>query len=162
VNVADKWPTSRAPIPDKRPDDGIISAMPSPDFNTAAVISVEENLDAFSVGLAEDEAGEGAYLILQCALTPPTDQDAATGTDTYCLMDDQGAVHYGGVQRVEIADAVLRFSFDEDAAEELGIENPERELALAVPEDVAERLAHGLRRVLTYGDPQRCPDLVGM
>ena len=42
--------------------------MPSPDFTTAAMVTVEENRDAFTVGLAEDEAGAGAYLILQCAL----------------------------------------------------------------------------------------------
>ena len=136
--------------------------MPSPDFTTAAMVTVEENLDAFTVGLAEDEAGAGAYLIFQCALTPPTEQDAATGTDTYCLMDDQGAVHYGGVRRAEIADATVRLRFDEEAADELGVAHPGRELALAVPEDVTERLVEGLRRILTYGDPAQRPELVGI
>ncbi|HEU5333594.1 MAG TPA: Imm10 family immunity protein [Actinocrinis sp.] len=136
--------------------------MPSPDFTTAAMVTVEENMDAFTVGLAEDEAGEGAYLILQCALTPPTDQDSVTGMDTYCLMDDQGVVHYGGVRRAEIADATVRFRFDEDAADELGVQNPQRELSLSVPADVTERLAVGLHRILTYGDPAQRPELVGI
>ena len=136
--------------------------MPSPDFTTAAMVTVEENLDAFTVGLAEDEAGEGAYLIFQCALTPPTDQDSATGMDTYCLMDEQGVVHYGGVRRAEIADATVRFRFDEDAADELGVEHPDGELALSFPADVTDRLAQGLHRILTFGDPGQRPELVGI
>jgi len=136
--------------------------MPSPDFTTAAMVTVEENRDAFTVGLAEDEAGAGAYLILQCALTPPTDQDTATGMNTYCLMDDQGVVHYGGVRRAEIAEATVRFRFDEEAADELGVQTPDGELALSVPADVTERLAAGLHRILTYGDPEQQPELVGI
>lgn len=83
--------------------------MPSPDFDTVALVTVEETIDAFTVGLAERPSGEGAHLILQCALTAPDEQDADGGMDTYCLMDEQGAVHYGGIQRAELTDATLRF-----------------------------------------------------
>ena len=136
--------------------------MPSPDFDTVALVTVEETIDAFTVGLAQHPSGEGAYLILQCALTPPDEQDAATGMDTYCLMDDQGAVHYGGIQRAELTDTTLRFRFDQDAAEELAIQNPERDLALTIPADDTARLADGLRRVLTYGNPAGNPELIGI
>ena len=136
--------------------------MPSPDFDTVALVTVEETVDAFTVGLAQHPSGQGAYLILQCALTSPDEQDAATGMDTYCLMDEQGAVHYGGIQRAELTDATLRFRFDQDAAAELGIQNPERDLTLTIPPDDATRLATGLRRVLTYGNPDRSPDLIGI
>lgn len=136
--------------------------MPSPDFDTAALVTVEETIDAFTVGLAQHPGGDGAYLILQCALTPPDDQDAATGMDSYCLMDEQGAVHYGGIQRAELTSTTLRFRFDQSAAEELGIRNPERELALAIPAGDTARLADGLRRVLTYGDPDRQPERIGI
>lgn len=136
--------------------------MPSPDFDTAALVTVEETIDAFTVGLAQNPNGEGAYLILQCALTPPDDQDAATGMDTYCLMDEQGAVHYGGIQRAELTDTALRLRFDQDAAAELGIQNPERELALTIPPADTPRLADGLRRVLTYGNPDRQPERIGI
>lgn len=84
-------------------------AVPSPDFDTVALVTVEETIDAFTVGLAERPSGEGAHLILQCALTAPDEQDADGGMDTYCLMDEQGAVHYGGIQRAELTDATLRF-----------------------------------------------------
>ena len=136
--------------------------MPSPDFDTVALVTVEETIDAFTVGLAERPSGEGAYLILQCALTAPDEQDAATGMDTYCLMDEQGAVHYGGIQRAELTDATLRFRFDQDAAEELDVQDPERELTLTIPADDTTRLADGLRRVLTYGNPARRPELVAI
>ncbi|MGH3416331.1 MAG: Imm10 family immunity protein [Actinocrinis sp.] len=147
--------------------------MPSPDFATVALVTVDENVDAFTVGLAENEAGEGAYLILQCAVVPPTAQDAATGMDTYCVMDENGVVRYGGIERVELipaatdvaastSTATLKLRFDEDAAAELDVESSDRQIALAVPTARAVELAAGLRRVLTYGPPARHPDLVGI
>jgi hypothetical protein len=39
--------------------------MPASDFDTVALVTVEQNIDAFTVGLAENETGEGAYLVLQ-------------------------------------------------------------------------------------------------
>ncbi|HZU54763.1 MAG TPA: Imm10 family immunity protein [Actinocrinis sp.] len=136
--------------------------MPSPGFDTVARVTVEETIDAFTVGLAQHPSGEGGYLILQCALTPPDDQDAATDMHTYCLMDEQGAVHYGGIQRAELTGTTLRFRFHPDAAEELGIRTPERELALAIPPADSIRLRDGLHRVLTYGNPARRPKLAGI
>ena len=136
--------------------------MPSPDFHAVSLVTVEQTIDAFTVGLAQHPSGEGAYLILQCALTPPDEQDTATGMDTYCLMDEQGAVHYGGIQRAELAGNTLRLRFDQDAAEELGIQSPERELALAIPPGDTARLADGMRRVLTYGNPDQTPELIGI
>jgi len=137
--------------------------MPSSDFDTVALVTVEENIDAFTVGLAEHETGEGAYLILQCALVPPTEQDATTGMDTYCVMDENGAVQYGGIERAELADdATLRLRFAPEAVEELGIQSPDRELALTVPAERAADLAAGLHRVLTYGNPDQQPELIGI
>jgi hypothetical protein len=136
--------------------------MPSPDFDTVALVTVEQTVDAFTVGLAQNETGEGACLILQCALTAPTDQDAATGMDTYCLMDEQGAVHYGGVERAELTGSTLRFRFDQAAADELGVRGPRRELALSVPAQDTARLAEGLRRVLSYGGESHTPELAGI
>lgn len=136
--------------------------MPSADFDAVALVTVEEGMDAFTVGLAQRTSGEGASLVLQCALTPPDAQDAATGMDTYCLMDERGAVHYGGIQRAELIGATLRFRFDRDAAGELGVQDPGRELALAIPPGDTARLAHGLRKVLTYGNSDEIPQLTGI
>lgn len=136
--------------------------MPAPDFTAAALVTVEETIDAFTVGLAQDESGEGAYLILQCALIPPTGQDTATGMDTYCLMDELGAVHYGGVEHAQLREQTLRLRFDQSAANELAIPGPERALNVAVPPGDTARLADGLRRVLTYGNPDQQPELIGI
>jgi hypothetical protein len=140
--------------------------MPTPQFATVALVAVEENIDAFTVGLAEDQAGEGACLILQCALTPPTDQDAATGLDSYCLMDEDGAVQYGGVLRAQLVGRTLRLDLTDEAAAELGVETEDNSLtltlALAVPPDSVARLSAGLRRVLTYGNASQQPELIGI
>lgn len=140
--------------------------MPSPQFATVAFVAVEESIDAFTVGLAENQAGDGACLILQCALTPPTDQDAATGLDSYCLMDEDGAVYYGGVLRAQLTGRTLRLEFTSAAAAELGVETEDSSLTLtlmlAVPPDLVARLSAGLRRVLTYGNASQQPELFGI
>lgn len=136
--------------------------MPAPEFRTAALVTVEENQDAFVVGLSEDAAGDGAYLILQCALTPPDAQDAATGLDTYCLLDEDGAVQYGGVTTATLHDATLTLTLTEDAAEELGVEDPAQTITIDVPPADAQRLAEGLRRIFTYGNAANRPQLTGI
>jgi hypothetical protein len=136
--------------------------MPSPDFDTVSLVTVEENQDAFVVGLSEDQAGEGAYLILQCSLTPPSASDEATGLDTYCLLDEDGAVQYGGVTRAALEGGTLALALDEAAADELGVESRPATITLAVPPQDVDRLAAGLHRIFTYGNPAKQPELVGI
>ena len=134
--------------------------MPSPDFGTVALVTVEENKDAFVVGLSEDQTGEGAYLILQCGLTEPSASDAATGLDTYCLLDEEEAVQYGGVTRAALDGNILTLSLNEEAADELGLAS--RTIILTVPGQDTGRLAEGLRRIFTYGNPENRPRLAGI
>ena len=136
--------------------------MPSPDFDTVALVTVEENQDAFTVGLAEDETGEGAYLILQCALTPPNANETATGLDTYCLLDENGAVQYGGVTHATLNDTTLTLTLTDEAAEELDVENNTGTITLTVPQQDTARLAEGLHRIFTYGNPDKQPQLAGI
>lgn len=132
--------------------------MPSPDFDTVSLVTVEENQDAFVVGLSQDQAGDGAYLILQSGLTPPDEQDAATGLDSYCLLDETGVVHYGGVTRASLEGTTLTLALSQEAAAELGA----RVLTLTVPGGDTGRLAAGLRRVFSYGNPDQRPELAGI
>jgi hypothetical protein len=132
--------------------------MPSPDFDTVSLVTVEENQDAFVVGLSQDQSGDGAYLILQSGLTPPDEQDAATGLDSYCLLDETGAVHYGGVTQASLEGNTLTLGLSEEAAAELG----SRTLTLTVPAGDVDRLAAGLRRIFTYGNPDKQPQLTGI
>jgi hypothetical protein len=136
--------------------------MPSPDFHSAVLVTIEENQDAFVVGLSENEAGDGAYLMFQSGLRPPDAQDAALGLDSYCILDEDGAVQYGGVTRAVLADATLTLTLTEEAAEELGLAEDARTLALDVPAQDVPRLAEGLNRIFTYGDPDKQPELSGI
>ncbi|MBO0804340.1 MAG: hypothetical protein J2P25_14855 [Nocardiopsaceae bacterium] len=136
--------------------------MPSPDFDTVSLVTVDENQDAFVVGLLEDQTGDGAYLIFQCGLTPPDGQDAVTGLDSYCLLDEDGAVQYGGVLRVSLNGGTLTLELSEEAAEELGVDDADRSITLTVPIADAPRLSAGLRRIFTYGNPDKQPQLVGL
>ena len=112
--------------------------------------------------MAEDEAGEGSYLIIQCAVAPPTAQDTATGLDSYCVMDEQGAVQYGGIRRVDLTGQTLNFQFTDQAAEELDLTRPELELHLDVPEIEIRTLTDGLQRILTFGNPNQHPETTGL
>ncbi|HTJ67412.1 MAG TPA: Imm10 family immunity protein [Actinospica sp.] len=135
--------------------------MTSPAFETVAVVTVEENQDAVVVGLAENESGEGAYLIFQCSPTAPSASDIATGLDTYCLLDQDGAIHYGGLTRVVLGADRLALTLTDAAAEEFGVDNAANTVTLRIPPRETGRLAEGLRRIFTYGNPSRHPELVG-
>jgi hypothetical protein len=135
--------------------------MPSPGFEKVSRVIVEENQDAFMLCLLRDETSEGAYLILQCSQTPPTASDVANGLDTYCLLDQNGAVHYGGVTRAVLGGSRLWLSFTDEAAEELGVLGANT-ITLAVPPRDTRRVSDALRRIFTHGNPDRLPRLVGI
>src|SRR5258708_34976493 len=97
------------------------ASMPAPGFETVSRVIVEENQDAFMLCLVQDETSEGAYLILQCSVTPPTASDVATGLDTFCLLDQNGAVQYGGVTRAALGRGRLWLSLPDETAEPLGL-----------------------------------------
>ncbi|MFI9358586.1 Imm10 family immunity protein [Streptomyces lydicus] len=120
-------------------------------------IVVEENEpdECFTVGMAEGE--EGRQLIIQTALYEPDDQDTQMGLDSYCVMDENGATYYGGIEAAQLTGTTLTLTFTEEATRELGL--PSRTLTLhlnASPDDVAT-LTTGLRRALTYGNPEKHP-----
>jgi hypothetical protein len=135
--------------------------MTAPHTGTVAKVTIDDNRDAYVVGLFEQQDGGGSYLLLMCAAAEPSDQDRLNGLDTYCLVDQEESVHYGGIISAELAGAVLTLAFDAGTAEELGFDGPNA-LVLDVPESEAARLAAGLRRVFTYGDPSKRPHLTGI
>ncbi|WP_051450890.1 Imm10 family immunity protein [Actinospica robiniae] len=135
--------------------------MTAPHTGTVVKITIDDNRDAFVVGLFEQEDGSGSYLLLMCAAADPSDQDRATGLDTYCLVDQDESVHYGGIVSAELSGAVLTLGFDDALAEELEFIDPST-LVLDVPGSDAARLAAGLRRVFMYGDPAHRPLLTGI
>lgn len=128
---------------------------------TARITSVEENESdqVLTVAMGEDSDGGGRNLIIQCSLEPPDVQQTGLGLDTYCLMNEEGAVQYGGVTAARLHKNRLTLSLDAAAAEELGLGSRADDLriSLKVGEDAVRRLADGLRRVLTYGNPAQRP-----
>lgn len=127
------------------------------------VITAEENLadSCFVVGIAEDSSAEGSYFILQCGLQEPSEQNQALGLDSYCILDQAGGVHYGGMEEVRIdPDKGLYLRFSEAATESLDLVSNEILLGFSENVDV-ELLMSGLRRVLFYGNPESFPHVVG-
>ena len=70
--------------------------------------------------VAERENGSGVRLEVQRA-AEFNDQDRELGEDTYCLCDERGATHYGGVTRWFEDGDVLVVELDEDAARDLEV-----------------------------------------
>ncbi|SEE49693.1 hypothetical protein SAMN05216483_6408 [Streptomyces sp. 2131.1] len=77
-------------------------------------------------------------------------------TDSYCVVNEADGVHYGGVEEVAITGNVLQLRFNDEAVEEL--ELPSNLVPLSIGPNIdAEVLRAGLRRVFSYGNPQRVP-----
>lgn len=136
--------------------------MPASTFNSVSHVSISETADSITLVLAEDVSGSGSYLIIQRMQTAPIEEDIATKTDTYCLMDERGGVYYGGVTCVELAGTTLTFTLTEQAAEELNVRNEEGKIALHIPARDTERIGAMLRQVLLYGNSAVRPVLVGL
>lgn len=143
------------------------ASLPPMEWDRVSSVTAEEiPVDGvFVVSIAEkaQDHESGSYLILQAPLDEPSEDHRATGTDSYCLVHDNGGICYGGVERVEMATGgQLVMSFDEYASSELGLESGELRLTLDLEPGDREKLASGLRRVLCYGDPRQHPALVGV
>lgn len=87
----------------------------------AAAFDTHEDLEADVLVLAEREHGEGRRLELQRPLDP-TEDDRRLGMDIYCLVDEAGATHYGGVTAWSLDGTTLRLGLTSEAADVLGAE----------------------------------------
>ena len=117
------------------------------EFDATAVAFVrDEEVDSAYLVLAENEDGSGERLEIQLSLTI-TDDDRRLGMDTYCLVNEGGATHYGGVEGWTLNGSVLDIKLDQDAAEELGVEGGYR-IRLADPQKMAGEINVGLRAIL--------------
>jgi hypothetical protein len=99
------------------------------------------------LGLAESPDGDGRVLMVQRALESD-EQDRDLGMDTYCLVDEAGLTHYGGVTSAVIDDDVLRIALDDQAAEEFG----QAELAVALGPALSHRLVRYALATLLRAD----------
>lgn len=126
---------------------------------TVRKVAAEENIpDAtFILGLSEDDEGAGKYLIFQIKLGESTGQDRRLGFDTYCIVDEEHRVAYGGVEQVALDGRSLRLNFSDRTAFMLDMEQRELELLLDIDEREIDDMWNELNRVLRFGNPDQFP-----
>jgi hypothetical protein len=101
-------------------------------FFEAHVCSVGEveDINTFLIVLADQADSPRHYLELQRSLEHD-EQDAALGMDTYCVVTDTGATHYGGIVSCVLTDDSLVLAFSEEAENALGLKGYRIILALS-------------------------------
>ncbi|XUZ28773.1 hypothetical protein ACQVDT_29460 [Streptomyces sp. RMIT01] len=113
----------------------------------------------FTIYVAENEGSEDVrYFDLQCGLSEPTAQDVDLELDSYCIVNDAGGVQYGGLDEVTVLPDRLVLRFQDDAAEELELSSNVVTLGIDPAVDV-EKIRAGFRRVLSYGNPHKVPNM---
>jgi hypothetical protein len=110
---------------------------------------VEGTPKTFVVLLLENRDGSGRRLELQRA-SDYSDQDRQLGLDTYCIVTETQATHYGGVTRCAVKQKAVEFWLTKKAAGALGLE--ELHLPLLVSASVVRRLRQGLIEIFN-GSP---------
>jgi hypothetical protein len=119
------------------------------EFDTRAQFTGRlSDLGTFLVGIYEHSDGSGHSVELQRA-EAFDDQDRETGMATYAITVDASATVYGGVDRYEIDDGVLRLELDPTASSQLGISSIEVRLDADIDTNALDR---GIQYVLT-GEP---------
>lgn len=80
-----------------------------------------EDHGCFVLVLSELEDGTGRRLEVQRAFTFDS-QDEELGMDTYCLCNEDGATHYGGVIEWMVVEGVLQLALDQEGSAVLDAE----------------------------------------
>ena len=89
-------------------------------FDASAVsFERDDNLRAQWLVLAEHPDGSGRRLEVQRPLQVD-EQDRALGLDTYCLVTEEQATHYGGVLDWQIEESALQLALTEEASRAIG------------------------------------------
>jgi hypothetical protein len=79
-----------------------------------------------------------------------TDQDRRLGQDVYCLVDETGAVHYGGIKSWSLVGYELQIRLDDDASRVLDT----AEYRIHLPDDAAITTANQAMKLIV-GQPGR-------
>lgn len=103
---------------------------------TACAVEQDRDFNSFVLVLADHAEEPQQWIELQIALSFDAD-DIELGMDTYCIVDDSGAICYGGVEWCTLDEDALVLSLIPEAAEELGYERIEASLQLS-PEEYGQ------------------------
>lgn len=97
---------------------------------------------------------DGVSLAIQRSLEPD-EQGRAAGMDTYCLVVDDGATHYGGVvEWSRDAPDLVVLVLSAEAADALGLP---RELDLELDPTELDHIDPVVQRLLAAGSTRRAP-----
>ncbi|MFC5006162.1 Imm10 family immunity protein [Dactylosporangium cerinum] len=110
--------------------------------------------------VAEQEDGTGRALIFQAGLEAPDDQDVRLGHDTHCLVTETHGTAYGCVRELTIDGNRLYVTLAEHALADLGLDDVEIHVELAVEPESIDLLRGYLDRILTYGRPEAQPTVL--
>ncbi|MFC4455285.1 Imm10 family immunity protein [Deinococcus sonorensis] len=124
-------------------------------FTARALAALDlDDLNTFLIALADDPDEPTHSLEFQKALDVDEDDP---DSDTYCLVINGGATHYGGVSTCHLHEGLLTVRLDERAAHAL--HTPGVEIRLDVDQVEYLKLRESLYR-LFHGDRSAPTDLV--
>ncbi|MEU9335072.1 Imm10 family immunity protein [Streptomyces sp. NPDC048290] len=118
---------------------------------------VDPGNDMMQAGVAEDEDGEGFFLLFMSGITAPDQQAVALGLDSHCLVTPDQGTAYGCVREVVLTDRLLTVTLDPAALDDLHLMDPEIEVELDAPGEAVARFRETLTRVLSQGRPEARP-----
>ncbi|MFD9442447.1 Imm10 family immunity protein [Streptomyces sp. NPDC060006] len=120
---------------------------------TARVVAAEVDRanDVMRAGVAEDDGGEGFFLLLMSSIGESSRQNVSLGLDTYCLVTQDQGTAYGCVREVALSDNLLTVSLDPASLDDLALEYAQIEALLDASEEDIERLREVLVQVLAFG-----------
>ena len=107
--------------------------------------------------VSERDDGTGRTLIFQAGDEAPDEQDVRLGMDTHCLVTENQGTAYGCVRELTIDGDRMRVVIAPDALADLGLDDAEIRVQLAVEAQSIEVLRDYLGRILTYGRPGAQP-----
>ena len=116
----------------------------------AHVTGVDDG-DCLVAGVAERGDGTGRALIFQAAHESPDEQEVKLGMDTYCLVTENHGTAYGCVRELTIDGDRMHVVVGLDALNDLGLDDSEIQVQLAVQPEAIDVLRDYLGRILTYG-----------
>ncbi|MFD6276002.1 Imm10 family immunity protein [Streptomyces sp. NPDC060209] len=131
---------------------------------TARVVAagVERDNDVMQAGVAEDEAGDGFFLLFMSNIGEPSRQNVTLGLDSHCLVTQDQGTAYGCVREVTLSNGLLTVSLDPASLDDLGLEDTKIEAELDVPDEDIERMRDVLVQVLAFGREEARPQRVDL
>jgi hypothetical protein len=123
----------------------------------AVAAEVDPDNDVMQAGVAEDEEGEGFFLLFMSNIGDSSRQNVSLGLDSHCLVTQDHGTAYGCVREVVLSDGLLTVSLDPASLDDLGLEDAEIEAELDVSDEDIKRMREVLAQVLVFGREEARP-----